>query len=187
MNIVLKTWKHFCLVNKHRWLVFRFCVKAGIPWRGLVHDLSKYSPTEFWESARYFHGKKSPISVCRKENGYSLAWLHHKGRNKHHMEYWEDLNKSERIPVPMPYPYIVEAVCDKIAAGMVYQGKDWTQQSPIDYWNNIEKHTPVRKHSNNVSFMETVLQKIADEGLDAGLNKKYLKATYETIFHKKTN
>ena len=81
MHIIVKAWKHFCLVNKHRFLVFQLSIKAGIPWRGFIHDLSKYSPTEFWESAKYFNGKKSPISVCRLDKGYSLAWLHHKGRN----------------------------------------------------------------------------------------------------------
>ena len=79
-------WKHFCLVNKHRWIVFKFSIKAGIPWRGLVHDLSKYSPTEFFESVKYYTGEKSPITVCRIQKGYSEAWLHHKGRNKHHIE-----------------------------------------------------------------------------------------------------
>ena len=56
------TIKHFNTINKHRWLVFKLCCKAGIPWRGFVHDLSKYSRTEFWDSVRYYQGgKKSPI------------------------------------------------------------------------------------------------------------------------------
>lgn len=181
MNIITKTWKHFCLVNKHRWLVFQLSIKAGIPWRGLVHDLSKYSPTEFWESVKYYTGERSPIIMARKEIGYSKAWLHHKGRNKHHFEYWEDLSKTERFPVFIPYPYLVEGVCDKIAAGMAYKGKAWTKEEPLKYWTEIEKPSPVLKHPACVFFMDTVLTKIKEEGLDAGLNSKYLKELYRSI------
>jgi len=184
MNCITKTWKHFCLVNKHRWLVFQLACKAGIPWRGLVHDLSKYSPTEFWESVKYYNGKKSPISVCRADKGYSLAWMHHKGRNKHHFEYWEDISKKARIPVFIPYPYIVESICDKVAAGMAYCGKEWTQKEPYEYWINKEKDSPIQRHPASVEFVDIVLKKIYDEGLDAGLNKKYLKDVFETVKNK---
>ena len=79
--------KHFILITKHKYKVFILCTKAGIPVRGLLHDLSKYSPTEFFESVKYYNRKNSPIANCKKENGYSKAWLHHFGRNKHHHEY----------------------------------------------------------------------------------------------------
>lgn len=158
--------------------MFRLACQAGIPWRGLIHDLSKYSPTEFWESVKYFDGKKSPISFCRADKGYSLAWVHHKGRNPHHFEYWEDISKSKRIPVPIPYVYLVEAICDKIAAGMAYEGKAWTQQQPYEYWMTKEKKTPILRDEKSVAFFEAVLKKIAEEGLQAGLRKKYLQETY---------
>ena len=110
-NIVL----HFNLINKHRWKVFMLCIKAGIPFRGLVHDLSKYSLIEFRESVKYFNGKKSPVVVCKKDKGYSDAWLHHKGRNKHHFEYWYDF-ACENKTIIMPYQYTVEMICDILAA-----------------------------------------------------------------------
>lgn len=184
LNLVTKIWKHFCIVNKHRWYVFKLSIKAGIPWRGLVHDLSKYSPTEFFESVKYYNGKRSPILVCRENNGYSLAWLHHKGRNKHHFEYWEELDKKKRYPVFMPYKYIVEAVCDKIAAGMAYKGKEWTQKEPFEYWSNIEKPGPTLKHPGSIEFMDIVLKEISDNGVDAGLNPKFLKMVYEKMSRK---
>lgn len=184
LSLPVKIWKHFCLVNKHRWYVFRLSIKAGIPWRGLLHDLSKYSPTEFFESVKYYNGKRSPLHVCREDKGYSLSWLHHKGRNKHHFEYWEDISKTQRFPVFLPYQYIVEAVCDKIAAGMVYNGKDWNQKEPFEYWTNIEKPGPVLKHPASIEFMDSVLKKIADDGLDAGLNPKYLKKMYADVSNK---
>ena len=181
MNIFKKIWKHFCLVNKHRWYVFKLACRAGIPWRGLVHDLSKYSPTEFCESVKYYNGARSPIALCREDKGYSLAWIHHRGRNKHHFEYWEDICRKGRIPVPIPYPYLVEAICDKIAAGMAYQGKNWTQHQPLSYWLEKEKTMPIKKDPQSEHFLEEVLKRIDAEGLDAVLTKKRLKEIYQDI------
>jgi hypothetical protein len=111
---------HVRTVNHHRWLVFKLCCKAGQPWRGLIHDLSKYSPIEFWDSVRYYQGgKKSPILLQKKVEGYSTIWLHHKGRNKHHYEYWYDEFTENKKPV-IPYQYIVEMICDKLSACMTY-------------------------------------------------------------------
>ena len=184
MKLATKLVTHFLLVSKHRWLVFKLSIKAGIPFRGLIHDLSKFSPTEFFESVKYYNGYRSPLHECREKVGYSKAWLYHKGRNKHHFEYWEDMSKNERIPVLLPYKYIVEAVCDKIAAGMVYAGKKWTCKEPYEYWTNIESKGPVVKHPGCMEFMNTVLKKIAEEGLDSALKKKFLKKTYDEIAEK---
>ena len=86
----MKAVKHFKTITKHRFLVMKYCFKAGLYWQGLTHDLSKYSPAEFRVGARYFQGDRSPNDIERREKGYSAAWLHHKGRNKHHLEYWID-------------------------------------------------------------------------------------------------
>ena len=90
--------KHFCTITRHRLLVCKHCFKLGLYWQGLTHDLSKYSPEEFWTGVRYFQGDRSPNAAEREVIGFSKAWLHHKGRNKHHFEYWIDvsLNKEER-------------------------------------------------------------------------------------------
>lgn len=106
---------HLNTVNKHRFLVFKLSIKAGIPLRGFLHDLSKYSPQEFFEGVKYFNDNVSPIKICKKEKGYSKAWLHHKGRNKHHFEYWYDFNTPDKTPI-IPYKYTVELICDNIAA-----------------------------------------------------------------------
>ena len=82
--------KHFLTITKHRHVVIYHCFKAGILWQGLRHDLSKYSPTEFREGAKFFLGDRSPTEAERREYGYSKAWMHHKGRNRHHFEYWTD-------------------------------------------------------------------------------------------------
>ena len=106
--------RHTALVIRHKNAVLIHSAKCGILWRGIVHDLSKFSPVEFFESVKYYQGNRSPISACRRETGVSHAWLHHKGRNRHHIEYWLDQDAKEH-PM-MPYKYAVECICDKLAA-----------------------------------------------------------------------
>ena len=91
--------KHFITITKHRHLVMKLCFKMGIYKQGLLHDLSKYSFVEFFTSAKYYVGTYSPTISERKDKGYSDIWMHHKGRNKHHFEYWEDLSRDKRVGV----------------------------------------------------------------------------------------
>ena len=162
MNILTKVVKHLGVINKHKWIVFRLCLKAGEPLRGLLHDLSKYSPTEFWESVHYFDGTHSPIIDCKKENGYSKAWLHHKGRNKHHSEYWIDFEAPEETPI-MPYPYVVEMLCDKLAAGIVYEGKNWTKEYELQYWNREKENIMINENVKNL--VTDFLTQVAESGI----------------------
>lgn len=152
----------------HKWLVFKFCIKAGIPYRGLVHDLSKFSPTEFWESVRYYQGgKRSPVPFAKKDLGYSEAWLHHDGRNKHHYEYWFDHDVG---PVVMPYKYAAEMICDKLAAAQTYQGKSWTKESNLEYWNIKEKHKTCI-HEKTKAFIEEVMTEVSEKRYRPSYNK----------------
>lgn len=168
-------YRHFCLVTHHRWLVFCFSIKAGIPWRGFVHDLSKFTPEEFIESATYYQGNTSPINACKKANGYSRAWLHHKGRNKHHYEYWIDLTAPEKSPMP-PYPYAAEMVCDHLAATKVYAGKAWTPQDPLAKWDVLDKpYMNQRLHG----FLYEAFEHISQAGIKQTINPAYLKALYQ--------
>ena len=167
---------HFGLVNRHRWLVFKLCIKAGIPFRGLVHDLSKYSITEFWESVKYYNGSRSPITYAKKDNGYSKAWLHHKGRNKHHAEYWYDNNSPEQMPV-IPYKYQVEMLCDNLAAGITYNGKRWKNDTQLNYWTEAKK--TMLLNEKNKAFMTEALTQVSINGIDKTLNPKNLKRLYK--------
>ena len=99
--------KHTILVLRHKWYVFIFCSKIGMPIRGFKHDFSKFTPTEFLESIKYYKGTYSPITECKRQTGYSKAWLHHKGRNKHHPEYWYDSHATVQTPM-IPYKYVAE-------------------------------------------------------------------------------
>lgn len=168
--------KHFRLITKHKLLVLKLCIKAGIPWRGLVHDLSKYSPTEFWESVKYYNGNKSPILACREQNGYSKAWLHHKGRNKHHIEYWTDYDLKDPYII-IPFKYACELVCDQQAAGMAYQGKNWTKEYELEYWNR--RKDEIRVNEKIKKFIEKVHTEVAKNGIDKTMNKRNLKKWYD--------
>jgi hypothetical protein len=106
-----------------------------------MHDMSKFSPTEFWESVKYYRGTKSPIPVCKEVNGYSKAWQHHKGRNPHHYEYWTDNYDMGTTTIKMPFNCVVEMIVDWCAAGRTYNGSNWTFESQCDWWNNKKAGT----------------------------------------------
>jgi len=167
--------KHLHRINRHRWLVFKLSLKAGIPFRGIVHDLSKYSWVEFFEGVKYYNKEKSPISKCKKENGYSKAWLHHKGRNKHHFEYWYDFNTKDKTPV-MPYKYTVEMICDTIAASMVYNGKKWNADILLEYFNKRKDLEYINPKIKDILMEAYTL--VAKDGIDKTINKKKLKEIY---------
>ncbi len=168
---------HFSLVVRHRHRVLIHCAKCGILWRGLVHDLSKFSPTEFFESAKYYQGDRSPITACRKDKGVSLAWLHHKGRNKHHIEYWIDTDCE--VPPMMPYVYAVECVCDKLSATKTYAGKNYTQDKALAHW--LRYGNKVEGNPRTMRFIETVFRDLAEHGEEYILNRRYMKKTYAEI------
>lgn len=155
----LHPFRHFLTVAKHRRLVRRYCFRLGLIRQGLTHDLSKYSPTEFWTGARYYLGDRSPNVAQREENGYSSAWMHHKGRNKHHFEYWVDLD-----PVPMPLNYVAEMVADRIAACRTYLGRDYYPGSELDYLMKREK--PAVMHPQTYALLTELLTMLRDRGED---------------------
>ena len=174
--IVKNIFKHIKLVLKHKWYVFKFSIKLGIPLRGLLHDMSKFSPTEFWESVKYYNGSKSPITVSKQINGYSKAWLHHKGRNKHHLEYWVDNTAPERTPI-IPYKYVAEMICDKLSASIVYNGKNWTPTSQLEYWNKEKKKVQMNIHMEEM--LTEIFENLAEQGIEEFLNKENIRAAYK--------
>lgn len=157
----MKAWQHFKTITHHKRLVMEGCFRVGLYWQGLTHDLSKYSPTEFWVGAKYYMGDRSPNSAERKDKGYSTAWMHHKGRNRHHYEYWTDLNvqTGRYESVPMPRKYLVEMVMDRRAACMTYQGKNYTDASAWEYFDNSrERHLMHPELEKQLDFLLTMLR-----------------------------
>ncbi len=158
---------HLRTVNRHRFMVFVHCVKAGIPLQGLTHDLSKYSPTEFLPGVRFFDGTHSPTEDERRTWGYSRAWIHHKGRNRHHWEYWTDYSEAERryVAVEMPRKYVVEMICDRLSASKTYKGKDYTDEAPLLYLTGGKMRDAM--HPATHAALMHFLTLLRDEGEDA--------------------
>ena len=160
----MKPWKHFVTITHHRLVVMAGCFRIGLFWQGLTHDLSKYSRVEFWNGARYYQGTRSPNTAEREDKGYSEAWMHHKGRNRHHYEYWSDINRTTRTyeSVPMPRKYLAEQVMDRRAACMIYQGKDYTAGSALAYYMKSRERELM--HERNRKELEYILTMLAQQG-----------------------
>ncbi len=155
---------HLKTITRHRHEVIKNCAKAGVLKQGLFHDLSKYSPKEFWCGVRFYQGDRSPNEMERREKGYSSAWLHHKGRNKHHFEYWTDYNPEtgKYGAVKMPIEYVKEMFCDRVAASKIYQGKNYTDSHPIEYFERGRKNRLI--HPETSDFIEKLLVMLSECG-----------------------
>lgn len=170
-----KAWRHFKTITYHKYLVAKGCFRVGLYRQGILHDLSKYSPEEFLVGVKYFQGNRSPNNAEREALGYSRAWMHHKGRNKHHFEYWNDYDKEGNvIPVPMPDRYIAEMLMDRIAASKVYEGKAYTDASPLAYYRKGKAANSIM-HEYTRSVLERMLKLLADKGEDRAL--RYIRRT----------
>lgn len=161
---LMHIFKHFITITKHRHLVMKYCFKLGIPWQGLKHDLSKYSRVEFFNGAKFFQGTRSPNDREREVKGYSEAWMHHKGKNKHHYEYWVDVNPvtKEYEAVPMPIRYLKEMLADRVAASRIYKGKNYTDGSAYEYF--ITHLGIKRMHKESVDLMTQWLFMLKNKG-----------------------
>ena len=161
---MIHPWKHFRTITRHRHRVIRHCMRVGIGWQGLFHDLSKYTLTEFMPGARYYQGTRSPNERERELYGYSLAWMHHKGRNRHHFEYWNDLDLKTKLyaPVPMPLRFVKEMFCDRVAACKIYKGKDYTDGDALAYF--LRGNARIKMHSDTADLLEDWLRRLAQDG-----------------------
>lgn len=169
----MKAWKHFCTINRHKMLVMKGCFALGLFRQGLLHDLSKYSPVEFIPGCQYYKGDMSPNDGERRDKGYSSAWLHHKGRNKHHLEYWLDYgvpdadgpNKGKKKGIcgmKMPVKYVVEMYVDRVAACKNYQKEKYKKESALLYYQNGKASTLL--HEDTKALLELLLYMLAERG-----------------------
>ncbi len=156
---------HLHTINRHRALVRTYCFRLGLYWQGLTHDLSKYAPVEFFAGARYFQGDRSPNDAQRRTDGYSASWLHHKGRNRHHFEYWTDYSLTgEGIAgVEMPVKYVAEMFCDRLAASRVYRGDAFDPADPYRFFQRSQQKR-LLLHPATAALLEAMLLKLRDEG-----------------------
>lgn len=161
----MKWLSHLKTINHHKWLVLRYCFRVGLYYQGLMHDMSKYSPVEFLVGAKYFQGFQSPNNMERKVKGYSSAWLHHKGRNKHHLEYWIDYADdgiSGMVGMEMPTKYVVEMFCDRVAASRTYRKEQYRDSDPYDYYMKSRDHYIL--HPKTRALLERMLVSLKNNG-----------------------
>ena len=159
-----KFFSHFKTITKHRNKVISHCFKSGIFWRGILHDLSKYSYTEFIKGVKYYQGTRSPNEMEREVIGYSEAWMHHKGRNRHHFEYWVDYNPvtKKNEPVKMPVVFVKEMFCDRVAASKIYQGKNYVESQPLEYFLRGKDRRVI--HPETSDLLESWLLMLSQKG-----------------------
>lgn len=155
---------HLKTITKHKLKVMHLCFRCHLYKQGLLHDLSKYSYVELKTGFHYYQGFRSPIDAEKEEKGYSLGWLHHKGRNKHHWEYWLDFGRDGIYACKMPMDYVLEMFCDRVAASMIYQGKNYTDSSAFDYYIAGRNHILI--HQQTDALIYHLLEHLSIHGLD---------------------
>ncbi len=161
----MKAWQHFCTITNHKMLVMKGCFKVGLYKQGLLHDLSKYGWTEFRVGAKYYQGTRSPNNAEREDTGCSTAWLHHKGRNKHHFEYWQDYSidgRSGLVGMRMPEKYVVEMFIDRVSASKNYLREQYDQGHPLRYYEKGKIKGML--HEDTRKLLELLLQMLAEKG-----------------------
>lgn len=150
--------KYLWYIIRHKWFVMIECFKRDLIWRGLVHDLSKLLPDEFFPYMSWFYGiygikienkKDIKNEGVRKHvkclNDFDIAWLKHQHRNKHHYQYWFLRYDDGTIKyIEMPDKYRKEMLCDWIGAGKAITGKNDIKE----WWNK----TKDKKEMNNKTF-----------------------------------
>ena len=185
MKTFINLFRHLHTINSHRNLVMKMCFECSMYRQGLLHDLSKYSLAELIPSIRYYQGNRSPVGYEKSIKGYSLGWLHHKGRNKHHWEYWVD-RKEKDITIevyPMPFEYMLESVIDRISASRTYKKNSYTDSEPYNFFINSLEYKTMNK--DTVKEMEYLLEYLKDNGIKKALD--YYKSLYRQYRKSKVN
>ncbi len=175
----MHVWMHFRTITKHRHMVMKLCFETGLYRQGLLHDLSKYSVTEFTKGCRYYQGDRSPNNYEREVTGVTLSWLHHKGRNRHHFEYWLDYDLEHWGQVTgmvMPRRYVAEMFCDRIAACMVYEKQNYTDASPVRFFYRGKGSSLMHADTRlEIGYLLTMLCVKGKDASIAYIKKCYLK------------
>lgn len=172
----MKAIQHFKTITNHKILVMKGCFQIGLYKQGLLHDLSKYTPTEFLIGCKYYQGVRSPNNAEREQKAYSAAWMHHKGRNKHHYEYWTDYSLDGKgiVPVPMPRKYVAEMFIDRVSASKIYEKENYNQTKPLEYFLKGKGHYNMAKSTSDE--LEHLLRILAKKG--EKVTYKYIKKVY---------
>lgn len=182
---IVNFFRHLKTVIVHKTCVARYCFLCGLYLQGIMHDMSKFSPVEFFESVKYYQGTSSPIDACKADKGYSNAWFHHRGRNKHHWEYWVDDFQKGMIPKKMPFKYMLEMICDYLGAGRAYMGKNFTIKSEYKWW--LEKRKTVVMYADTLATVDKIFQQMALYGIEYVLSDRKLLKNLKIEYDKNYN
>jgi len=121
---------------RHKWFVFLECCRLGIPLQGIVHDWTKFLPSEWGPYARFFYEPDGTPRQRRDETGYykptdtgdaafDFAWFLHLKRNRHHWQWWILPEDGGGLKVlEMPDRYRKEMLADWRGAGKAYGTPD---------------------------------------------------------------
>lgn len=156
--------EHLKTITKHKLKVMHLCFRCHLYKQGILHDLSKYSYVELRTGFHYYQGFRSPIDAEKEAKGYSMGWLHHKGRNKHHWEYWLDFNKDGIYACKMPTNYVIEMFCDRVVASQIYQRENYTDHSALNYYIQGRHHILI--HPETDQLITHLLKYLSLHGLD---------------------
>ena len=147
----------------HKWFVFLECIKRGLFWRGVVHDTSKFLPSEWFPYARFFYGKDSTQgsresryqSIKGAQGYFQRAWQKHLMRNSHHWQNWVNIQDvGIQVVMEMPRQLAIEMVCDWIGAGRAqgyYSKKHPLHEVKKWYKKNMSK---IILHPNTRAYIE---------------------------------
>lgn len=164
-------WGHFHTITLHKFRVMGGCFRVGLYKQGLLHDLSKYGPEEFIPGVIYYQGTRSPNAAEREARGFSKAWLHHKGRNKHHYEYWIDFSSDVfkgMVGYKMPLRYVIEMMMDRIAASKTYLGKSYTDAAPWEYYIRVQEYMMIAPETDRL--LRSLLLMLKEKGEKAAFS-----------------
>lgn len=148
------TLQYLWLTIKHKAFVLRAGLWTKAPlWRLVIHDWSKFMPSEAPHYGRQFFGDKGDPA------GFARAWLHHQNSNPHHWEYWiprsaHNRGDGDKEPLEMPEWAVREMAADWMGASRVYEGRWPTPES----WPWLEKNLgTIRVHPNTIDAIVRIL------------------------------
>lgn len=181
MNRAVAASRYAFKVIVHKLCVGWFCFKAGLYWRGIVHDMSKFHPKEFLENIKFYDPLQSPVNLAKKEYGWSPAWQHHKGMNSHHHEYWiDDIDHGVKL-IRMPFEDALELVCDGLGASIAYNWKiEGLYQNEWNWWksNAMKK---ARMHPHTRAFIHSMFKAMHESNSSEGLSYELAKHEYQRL------
>lgn len=162
----MKYLKYINYVLRHKWYVGVECFKKGLFWRGLVHDLSKFRPSELFPYTNFFFGKHDGMfgkNSPRDKTGYykpvdtgdsafDNAWFCHQKRNKHHWQYWTIPDEAKVKPLEIPEKYVDEMMCDWIGAAKAQKAG-----SIVKWW--LANKDKMVYHPDTINYIERKLKR----------------------------